>query len=110
MRPSSARISPRSTRRGVVLPAPSGPAKPWTSPSETVRSSPSSARAEPNDLTSPCATIASATRTSSDQGDASSVLRGELADLDLAEGLVLTDLADDVVAGKARRAAAGVGG
>src|SRR5262245_12329209 len=37
----------------VVLPAPFGPRNPWTSPTATSRSSPSSATADPNRLTSP---------------------------------------------------------
>ena len=37
----------------VDLPAPLGPRKPWTSPGDTVRSRPSSARNWPNVLTRP---------------------------------------------------------
>ncbi|CKR47832.1 Uncharacterised protein [Mycobacterium tuberculosis] len=40
-------------RRVVDLPAPLGPRKPCTSPSRTVRSSPSSARTDPKCLVSP---------------------------------------------------------
>ena len=37
----------------VDLPAPLGPRKPWTSPSRTLRSRPSSATVRPNDLRRP---------------------------------------------------------
>ena len=48
--PPSARNSPSRTRIVVDLPAPLGPRKPWTSPSATSRSSPSSARVRPEGL------------------------------------------------------------
>src|SRR5262245_28882689 len=43
----------------VVLPAPLGPRKPWTSPAVTPSSKPSSARTGPNVLTSPLIAMAS---------------------------------------------------
>ena len=43
----------------VVLPAPLGPRKPWTSPALTPRSRPSSARVGPKLLVSPATVITS---------------------------------------------------
>ena len=47
MKPWSAVIRPSSIRIVVVLPEPLGPRKPWTPPSGTFRSRPSTARCGP---------------------------------------------------------------
>ena len=51
--PASARSSPSRMRRVVVLPAPLGPRKPWTSPRSTCRSRPSRATVAPKRFTRP---------------------------------------------------------
>src|SRR3954451_15121564 len=53
--PPSGRSRVASTRTMVVFPAPFGPRSPWTVPSSTARSTPSSATVEPNRLTTPSA-------------------------------------------------------
>ncbi len=47
-------------RMVVVLPAPLGPSTPYTDPRRTDRSTPSTARVSPKDLTSSVASMASA--------------------------------------------------
>ena len=56
--PSSGASRVPSMRMVVVLPAPLGPRKPWTTPLRTARSTPSTARSSPNTLTRPEASMA----------------------------------------------------
>src|SRR3954471_896802 len=57
--PASGRMSPNSMRSIVVLPAPLGPSTPYTSPGATWSETSSTARTEPNDFVTPCASTAS---------------------------------------------------
>src|SRR5918996_2223982 len=57
--PASGRNRVASMRIVVVLPAPFGPRTPYTEPLRTARSTPSTARVSPKDLTRPVASIAS---------------------------------------------------